>query len=159
MKVFCGINFCDWQNLKSFAELFLRFLPKTQKLMPQKLIPHKLMPQKIITLGYTKECAQIRRKLNQLTNNANKTETRHLFYKNQKDYRKLLKYNRRKHEEKMVDRLESLYSKDRNEFWKYLKSLKSNKHNDNLPNLDRLVTHFKKLYFDNNTENNLNFLV
>ena len=33
MNVFCGINFRDWQNLKSFAEL---------------------MPQKLITLGYRK---------------------------------------------------------------------------------------------------------
>ena len=30
----------------------MRFLPKSQKLIPQKLIPHELMPQKIITLGY-----------------------------------------------------------------------------------------------------------
>ena len=35
-NVFCGINFCDWQNLKNCSEL----------------IPHELMPQKIITLGY-----------------------------------------------------------------------------------------------------------
>ena len=50
----------------------------------------------------------------------NKTVTRKLFYKTQKEYKKLIKNKRRKYEENMTEKLENLFSKDRNEFLKYL---------------------------------------
>ena len=87
----------------------------------------------------------------------NKTVTRKLFYKTQKEYKKLIKNKRRKYEENMTEKLENLFSEDRNEFWKYLKSMTNKKQNEeNLPKIDRLVKHFKTLYFDEHIENDMN---
>ena len=70
----------------------------------------------------------MRKKLNQIRKlvdkNPNKTETRKMFYKMQKEYKKLIKGKRKSFEENTITKLESLYSQDKNEFWKYLKSMK-----------------------------------
>ena len=47
-----------------------------------------------------------------------------MFYKMQKEYKKLIKGKRKSFEENTITKLESLYSQDKNEFWKYLKSMK-----------------------------------
>ena len=108
---------------------------------------------------YSPECNVLKRKLNQIRKNMdrnpNKKETRILFYKIQKEYKKLIKYKRRKYEENISGKLESLYSQNRNEFWKYLKSMKGTSKNDDLPQLDKLISHFRNLYFDANAESNL----
>ena len=57
----------------------------------------------------------------------------------------------------MTEKLENLFSEDRNEFWKYLKSMTNKKQNEeNLPKIDKLVKHFKTLYFDEHIENDMN---
>ena len=88
--------------------------------------------------------------------NPKKKETRILYYKTHKEYKKLIEYKRRKHEEGIMNKLEGLYSHDRNAFWKYLKSIRGSTKNDELPKLDKLVDHFKKLYFNEKCEDNLN---
>ena len=111
---------------------------------------------------YTDDCKTMKNRLNQvrkmLEKNPNKQEIRILFYKTRKKYNKLVKQQRRKHEETITQKLECLYSNDRNEFWKHLKSMKSNTKEENLPHLDKLITHFEYLYhkpdLDVDTESN-----
>ena len=113
--------------------------------------------KRVKKIWYSNDCKILKRKLNQLRQltdrHPEKQETRALFYKTQKEYKKLVKYRRRKHEETMTEKLENLYSKDRNEFWKYLTSMKGISKEEDLPQLDRLLTHFKNLYFDEKAEN------
>ena len=42
--------------------------------------------------------------------------------------------------------MEELYTNDRNEFWKLLKSMKGKIAKDELPQIDDLIDHFKKLF-------------
>ena len=111
------------------------------------------MQHKKKKIWYSNDCKTLKRRLNQirksLDRNPEKQSTRILFYKTQKEYKYLIKYNRRKYEESLTDKLENLYSQDKNEFWKYLKSMKvQTKHNEDLPQLDKLLKHFKMLYID-----------
>ena len=48
--------------------------------------------------------------------------------------------------------LENLYSQNKNEFWKYLKSMKGTSNSEDLPQMDRLIKYFKNLYFDEKPE-------
>ena len=116
-------------------------------------------PSKAKNTWYTQDCKALKRKLNQirklLDQNPNKIETRHLFYKTQKEYKRLVKHKRKKNEENLIDKLECLYSQDRTEFWKYLKALNNTQKREEPPQLDKLITHFKKLYFDDHCDNNL----
>ena len=81
-----------------------------------------------------------------LIKNPTDQNKRILFYKTQKSYKKLLKYRRRLDEEKMMNKMENLYDQNKNEFWKFLKSMKSQKKCEELPKLDILIDHFKSLY-------------
>ena len=100
---------------------------------------------------YTKDSKTLKRKLNQvrkmLERNPNKQELRTLFYKTQKQYKNLIKSQRKTFEENMMTKLEHFYSYDKNNFWKHLKSMKGNTKEVNLPPLDRLITHFENLYY------------
>ena len=77
---------------------------------------------------YNHDCRTLKRKLNQITKSLNrnphKQETRILFYKTKKEYNKLLRSLKRNYEERITDKMEKLYNEDKNEFWKFLKSLK-----------------------------------
>ena len=55
----------------------------------------------------------------------------------------------------MMNKLEMLYSQDKNLFWKKLKSMKGGSQDENLPQLDRLITHFEKLYHKNEHDDEL----
>ena len=51
--------------------------------------------------------------------------------------------------------MQQLYNEDKNKFWKFLKSLKQNSNNIELPRLDDLMSHFKNLYMKENTPNKI----
>ena len=110
---------------------------------------------------FTKDCRTLKRKLNQmrkiLDRNPDKENARKLFYKTQKQYKKLVKLKRRQFEQNITSKLEYLYSHDKNTFWKYLKSMKGlkNAENENLPQLDRLITHFQNLYYKEDLKDNI----
>ena len=99
---------------------------------------------------YTDDCITMKRNLNQakklLEKNPNKQDIRILFYNTRKKYNKLVKQQRRKYEENITQKLEYLYSNDKQEFWKHLKSMKTQTKNDTLPNLSNLISHFEDLY-------------
>ena len=77
---------------------------------------------------YTNDCKEMKRRLNQvkklLEKNPSKQDLRALYYNTRKQYKKLVKYQRRKYEENLTHKLEHLYSNDKNAFWKHLKSMK-----------------------------------
>ena len=54
-----------------------------------------------------------------------------------------------------MNRLETLYSQHKNEFCKQLKLMKGTTKNEDLPPLDKLIQHFKNLYFDENAATKL----
>ena len=109
---------------------------------------------------YNYECTKLKRQLNQITKSLNrnphKQEIRVLFFKTKAAYRKLLKNAKRKHEENIMSKMEQLYNKDKNEFWKFLKSLKNNTSNTELPELNDLISHFHSLYIKENTPDKIN---
>ena len=79
------------------------------------------------------------------------------FYKTQKEYKRIIKNKRKKFEESITDKLESLYSQNKNEFWKYLTSMKGMTKNEeeDLPPLDKLIKHFKTLYSDETSKSSV----
>ena len=117
-------------------------------------------PKKSKKVWYDKDCKVLKRKLNQIRKivekNPQKNQTRQLFYKTQKEYRKIMKFKRRKYEEGISKKLENLYSQDRNEFWSLLKSMKATPQGNDLPQLNILIKHFKNLFFEGSTQNDLN---
>ena len=46
-----------------------------------------------------------------------------------------------------MEKMENLYSQDKNEFWKFLKSIKERSQKEELPQIDTLIDHFQTLYF------------
>ena len=52
----------------------------------------------------------------------------------------------KQHENELMRKLETLYCEDKNEFWKVLKSLKNNIKEEELPTIENLTEHFKKLF-------------
>ena len=44
-----------------------------------------------------------------------------------------------------MEKMENLYHENRNDFWKYLKSIRGQSERENLPQLDNLIDHFKIL--------------
>ena len=90
-----------------------------------------------------------------LDRDPSKQKLRVLFYSKQKQYKKLVKFKRKKFEEDITKKLEYLYSQDKNAFWKHLKSMRGNVKNEQLPPLDRLITHFENLYYKVEFEENL----
>ena len=71
---------------------------------------------------------------------------RHQFYKIQKNYKKLLKQKRRTYEEELMSKLENLYHQNKEDFWKFLKSLKTHTQIEELPSIENLINHFQNLY-------------
>ena len=109
---------------------------------------------------YNHDCITLKRKLNQITKSLNRTphkqETRILFYKTKSAYKKLLRNSKQNYEENLISKMEKLYNEDKNEFWKFLKSLKTNSRDTELPELDNLISHFQNLYTEKNTQNKIN---
>ena len=46
----------------------------------------------------------------------------------------------------MKNKTEYLYTNNKSEFWKFLKSMKNERKNDELPQLNTLIDHFKNLF-------------
>ena len=46
-----------------------------------------------------------------------------------------------------MNKMEYLYTYNKNEFWKFLKSMKNQKMNEELPELNTLIEHFKNLFY------------
>ena len=92
----------------------------------------------------------IKRQLNSIAKSLNRTPNdqskRILFYKNQKSYKKLLKYRKKQYEEQLMNKMEYLYTNNKSEFWKFLKSMKNERKNDELPQLNTLIDHFINLF-------------
>ena len=111
-------------------------------------------------IWYDKDCRILKRKLNQIRKiverNPEKCESRRLFFKIQKQYRKIIKYKKRKHVAGLSEKLENLFSQNKNEFWNLLKSMKGTPHNEELPRLDNLIKHFKNLFFEEDALKDLN---
>ena len=130
-----------------------------QKLSPNEISIRKTGGGGVKKTWYSKDCKTLKRKLNQikkmLDRDPDKQELRILFYKTQKQYKKLIKLKRRKFEEDITNKLEHLYSHDKNAFWKHLKSMRGNTKDENLPQLDRVITHFEKLYYQEEFDDNL----
>ena len=146
-------------TVKEITELYVksaRTLPTRTNIRNKKPLNKKIKSRNI---WHNKDCKNLKRKLNQIRKmvdkNPEKIQNRILFYKTQKEYKKLIKQNKRKYEENITNKLENLYSQDKNEFWKYLKSMKDSTERDNLPQLDNLIKHFRKLYFNEEIDNNL----
>ena len=99
---------------------------------------------------YNNDCKILKRKLNQLgkslSRRPNHYPSRIFFYHTQKSYKKLMKHKRREYEEQLTSKMENLYYQNKNEFWKFLKTMKSEIQDEKLPELDSLVHHFKMLY-------------
>ena len=102
------------------------------KFLTHKTIPTKnkkqVTPRNNNKKWYNKECKTLKRQLNSISKSLQKDpqnyEKRILFFKTQKSYKKLLKHRKRKYEEQVINKMEELYTNDRNEFWKVLKSMK-----------------------------------
>ena len=58
-----------------------------------------------------------------------------------------MKYRKKQYEEQLMNKLEYLYTNNKSEFWKFLKSMKNQKKNDELPQLNTLIDHFKNHFF------------
>ena len=108
---------------------------------------------------YTNDCKTMKKRLIQarkmLEKNPEKQDLRILYYKTNKQYKKLVKFQRRKYEENLTYKLEHLYTNDKNAFWKHLKALKNNTQTENLPQLNKLITHFENLFFKEELDENL----
>ena len=100
---------------------------------------------------YNNDCKKLKHNLNYIKKAIDRDPTdpqkRQLIYKTQKTYRRLLKYRRRQYEEQIMEKMENLYSQDKNEFWKFLKSIKERSQKEELPQIDTLIDHFQTLYF------------
>ena len=109
---------------------------------------------------FTDDCGHMKKRLNlarkMLEKKPDKQDLRILFYNTRKKYNKLVKQQRRKYERNLTQKLEYLYSNDRMEFWKHLKSMKTQTNNETLPNLSTLIAHFEDLYFKEEQNENLN---
>ena len=64
-----------------------------------------------------------------------------------------MKFRRRLYEEQIMNKMENLYHRNKNEFWNFLKSMKSRKKCEELPELDILIDHFKTLFIKRQTTN------
>ena len=99
---------------------------------------------------YDKECKTLKRQLNcinkSLQRDPKNHEKRITFFKTQKSYKKLLRHKKRKNEEQLIEKLENLFSTNRNEFWNLLKTMKDKNTNEELPQINDLIDHFEKLY-------------
>ena len=133
---------------KSVTSLYTNAAQKINKnMILRKKIKHK---NKNKTPWYNNECITLKRKLNQIAKSLDKTPTntplRIHFYTTQKAYKKVLKRKKRQYQEQLTFKMEDLYHKDKNEFWKFLKNMKTNTKDEKLPELDSLIDHFTNLY-------------
>ena len=116
--------------------------PKYKKTKKQEKSKNKIW--------YNNECKTRKRQLNSisksLNRNPNDESKRILFYKTQKSYKKLLKDRKKQYEEQLMNKMEYLYTNNKSEFWKFLKSMKNERKNDELPQLNTLIDHFKNLF-------------
>ena len=99
----------------------------------------------------------MKRQLNSISKSLHRTPNdqskRILFYKTQKSYKKLLKYRKKQYEVQLMNKLEYLYTNNKSEFWKCLKSMKNQKKNDELTQLNTMIDHFKNLFFQETDDN------
>ena len=106
---------------------------------------------------YTNECKTMKRQLNSIGKSLHRTPNdqskRILFYKTPKSYKKLLKYRKKQYEEQLMNKLEYLYTNNKSEFWKFLKSMKNQKKNEELPQLNTMIDHFKNLFCQETDDN------
>ena len=65
-----------------------------------------------------------------------------------KSYRKKKQY-----EEQLINKLEYLYTNNKSEFWKFLKSMKNQKKNEDLPQLHTMIDNFKNLFCQQTDDN------
>ena len=127
------------------------YIKATNKIIPIEK-PKKTQGQrnKDNKTWYTKDCKILKRELNRISKSVNKNPTdnnkRIIYYTTLKRYKKLLKQKRRVYEENALTKLENLFGQNRDEFWKLLKSMKNHNKDDELPEFDRLIHHFKTLY-------------
>ena len=67
--------------------------------------------------------------------------------KNRKDYKKLIKLKKKEHRNELIQKLESLESKNPKEYWNLLKTLRNNKPEQNkICNTETFVTFFEDLF-------------
>ena len=57
-----------------------------------------------------------------------------------------MKCRKKQYEEQLMNKMEYLYTNNKSEFWKFLKSMKNERKNDELPQLNTLIDHFKNLF-------------
>ena len=69
-----------------------------------------------------------------------------------KTYKKLIKAKKREYHEQVLNKMENMHHQDRDQFWKLLKSMKSNLQEEKLPELDKLLDYYKTLVSEDRTQ-------
>ena len=71
---------------------------------------------------------------------------RNSFLTLQKRYKKLLKYKRKIYEEDIINKMENLYYRNKDDFWKMLKWMKHKDSNEDVIPIAKLNNDFQNLY-------------
>ena len=134
-------------KLQTFIQILLN---QIHKIVSDRTKNGQKLKKKSKNSWYDTECKVLKRKLNQLNKIFNRNPTdqmkRNSFLTLQKRYKKLLKYKRKIYEEDIINKIENLYYRNKDDFWKMLKSMKRKDSNEDVIPIAKLNNHFKNLY-------------